>query len=154
ALHAAAKRNSSDRSLATEDLLAVKSMLPPAVDYFQAMERTLGRKAAERIPDDPYGEIVKALMEDVRPPIKEHMIVALLVAVTARLRDGIGSPIDRIQQPWDYFTQLSEWCGKNPAGRRAPQRNGRRSSPPWFHDLVIPAARLGAKGAEALRRSV
>jgi adenosine deaminase len=122
----------------------------PAVDYFRAMERTLGRKPAERIPDDPYGEIVKALM-DKRPPIKDHMIVALLIAVTARLRDGRNSGIDPVQQPWSYFTELSRWCESEETAGAVAQRDGRHS---WIHDFVIPAACSGAAAALVLRKSI
>jgi adenosine deaminase len=127
---------------------------PPAVDYFRAMERTLARKPAERIPDDPYGEIVKALM-DKRPPIKDHMIVALLIAVTARLRDGRNSGIDQVKQSWCYFTELSRWCkeSEETAGAGA-QREGRHPWPTWIHDIVVRAARSGAVAALVLRESI
>jgi adenosine deaminase len=147
-LHAAAARKSPERSrsLAADGRLAV-GQVPPAVDYFRAMERTLGHEPHKRVPDDPYGEIVRALMRD-RPPIKDHFIVALLVAVTARLHDGKGSSINRIREPWDHFLELAEWC------RRIARQRKRGSSPRWVQDLVIPAARLGAAGADALLRSV
>jgi adenosine deaminase len=147
----AAACNSPERSqsLAADGILAVEHV-PPGVNYFRAMERTLGHEPLKRVPDDPYGEIVKALMRD-RPPIKDHFIVALLVAVTARLRDGKGSGITRIREPWDHFLRLAEWCGGD---AMAPQKRRRGSPPRWVQDLVIPAARLGAIGGEALRKSV
>jgi adenosine deaminase len=150
-LHAAAARSSParSRSLADDGILP-EEHVPPAVDYFRAMEHTLGRARLERVPDDPYGEIVKALMRD-RPPIKDHFIVALLVAVTARLREGKGSAITRNREPWDHFLELAKWCGSDEMASR-PRDPG--SSPRWVQDLVIPAARLGAIGAEALRKSV
>ena len=126
----------------------------PAVDYFRAMERTLGRKPAERIPDDPYGEIVKALM-DKRPPIKDHLIVALLISVTARLRDGRGSGIDLVSQPWNYFSELSRWCKESKqAHDAAAPSEGRHPWPIWLKDFVIPAARSGAAAALVLRESI
>jgi adenosine deaminase len=141
-LHAAAARRSNGCNR------------PPAVDYFLAMEHTLGRKAADRIPDDPYGEIVKALM-DKRPPIRDHMIVALLIAVSARLRGGRLSGINQIRQSWDYFTELSRWCEESGnTADAAAQREGRGSWPTWIRDFVMPAARLGAAAARVLRESI
>jgi adenosine deaminase len=127
----------------------------PAVDYFRAMERTLGRNKADRIPDDPYGEIVKALVDKQRPPIKDHFVVALLIAVTARLRGGKGSGIGQIQQPWQYFTELSRWCreSEQTADARA-QQEGRHTWPMWIRDFVMPAASLGAAAARVLRESI
>ena len=141
-LHAAAARQSNGCTR------------PPAVDYFLAMEHTLGRKPADRIPDDPYGEIVKALM-DKRPPIRDHMIVALLIAVSARLRGGKLSGIDGVRESWSYFTELSHWCeesGRPPDA--TAQQEGRRSWPTWIRDFVMPAARLGAAAARVLRESI
>jgi adenosine deaminase len=158
-LHAAAARKAPERSLSSDaaSILAVDQAPPPAVDYFRAMERTLGHKPLERIPDDPYGEIVKALMREPRPPIRDHFIVALLVAVTARLRNGKGSNIDGILRSWNYFAELSQWCQDcRPDSTRnmTPQHDGSPPGARWFDDFVVPAARLGAAGAEALRRSV
>jgi hypothetical protein len=46
------------------------------------MEKTLGHEKCKRIPDDPYGAIVKALMDaDPRPPIKEHQRDSAAVAL-------------------------------------------------------------------------
>jgi adenosine deaminase len=131
------------------------SSQPLAIEYFLAMERTLAREPAKRIPDDPYGEIVKALMDDKRPPIKDHMIVALLIAVTARLRDGSNSGIHEVERPWSYFTELSRWCKESgeTAGAEA-QREGRRSWSRWIRGFVIPAAGLGAAAARVLRESI
>jgi adenosine deaminase len=119
------------------------------------MERTLDREPAKRIPDDPYGEIVGALMDGKRPPIKAHLIVALLVAVSARLRDGWGSGIDEVRRPWRYFTELARWCEESggTADARAIQQ-GRHSWPDWIHDFVVPAARSGAAAARALQESI
>jgi len=128
---------------------------PPAVDYFRAMERTLEREPADRIPDDPYDAVVRTLMDKRRPPIKGHMIVALLVAVSARLRDGRRAGIDGVLRSWDYFTELARWCEASADTADAEaQREGRASWPTWIRDFVIPAARLGGAAARTLRESI
>jgi adenosine deaminase len=117
---------------------------PPAEFFYLAMEKTLeprGRRPTGRIPSDPYGEVVKALMLK-NPPVKDYIIVSLLVAVNACLR---RETIDEILQEWQYFEQLHEWCHKLDA---------ERNTGAWIQTAVIRAARLAVQCVDTIIHSI
>jgi adenosine deaminase len=116
----------------------------PAVYVFRAMEKQLfeplGREPAKRVPDDPYGEVVKALMKR-KPPVKEYVVVSLLVAVNACLRDK--EVVKHVLHEWKYFRDLYEWC-------KAIDDVDHSETPAWIKTSLIQAARLGVQGVFAV----
>jgi adenosine deaminase len=131
----------------SEDQRAGKKK-PAAEYYFRAMEKTIfGCECAQRVPNDPYGEIVKALMKK-NPPIKEYSAVSLLVGITAYLRHN--GKTDDLLNPWNYFEGLSKWCGDR------DKRHREKSWPDhdWRRTSVVRAARLAVQGLDAIVRSI